>query len=65
MKGQEDSEISARHRLIALRAVNKRLSQWGADADDGYISDSNIAAVALLAGYEVFKSSIPGCRGSG
>jgi hypothetical protein len=36
-----------------------RLSQWGADSDDGYISDSNIAAVALLAGYEVFKSANP------
>jgi hypothetical protein len=56
MKGEQDSEESVRHRSITLKAVNERLSRLGTDLDDGYISDSNILAVALLAGYEVLKS---------
>lgn len=54
MKGKQDSEESVLHRSIALKTVNDRLSRWGVDSDDGYVSDANIAAVTLLAGHEVF-----------
>jgi hypothetical protein len=54
MKGKQDSEESVVHRSIALKTVNHRLSRCGVGSDDGYVSDSNIAAVTLLAGHEVF-----------
>lgn len=51
MKGKSESEDSVMHRSVVLNTVNEKISQWSTDPE--YISDSNIAAVALLAGYEV------------
>lgn len=43
-----DCEDAIKHRSTAITMVNKRLSQGVADH-----SDKNLAAVVLLAGYEV------------
>lgn len=43
-----DCEDAVKHRSTAITMVNKRLSQGVADH-----SDKNLAAVVLLAGYEV------------
>ena len=49
MSGKQDSEESVKHRWMAIKTVNERLSKRAAAFDD-----SNIASVALLAGLEVF-----------
>lgn len=49
MSGKQDSEESVKHRWMAVKTVNERLSKRAAASDD-----SNIASVALLAGLEVF-----------
>ena len=54
MSGKEESEESIKHRWMAIKTVNERLSKRSAASDD-----SNIASVALLAGLEVFI--IPSC----
>jgi len=54
MSGNEDSEESIKHRWMAIKTVNERLSKKAAVSDD-----SNIASVALLAGLEVL--TIPVC----
>ena len=48
MSGKEESEESIKHRWMAVKTVNERLSKKAAASDD-----SNIASVALLAGLEV------------
>ncbi|KAE9378982.1 hypothetical protein N431DRAFT_326830 [Stipitochalara longipes BDJ] len=48
MTGKEDSEESIKHRWMAVKTVNERLSKKAAASDD-----SNIASVALLAGLEL------------
>jgi hypothetical protein len=49
MSGKQDSEESIKHRWMAVKTVNERLSKQAPASDD-----SNIASVALLAGLEVF-----------
>ncbi len=49
MSGKEESEESIKHRWMAVKTVNEKLSKKAAASDD-----SNIASVALLAGSEVY-----------
>jgi hypothetical protein len=53
MSGKQDSEESVKHRWMAVKTVNERLSRRGAASDD-----SNFASVALLAGLKVCDSLV-------
>jgi hypothetical protein len=53
MRGRQESEESIKHRWMAIKSVNERLSKRGAASND-----SNCASVALLAGLEVFAPQI-------
>lgn len=57
LKGEMHSEEAVKHHSFALRTINKRLSVWSPDASDNGIGDNDLAAVTLLAGYEVVTDS--------
>jgi hypothetical protein len=49
MRGKQESEEAIKHRWMAIKTVNERLSKRGAASND-----STVASAALLAGLEVF-----------